>query len=115
METVIEAFPAKHNISTSNYNYEYFGYLDENIVPLEDEKKYLIDALIRIFNKPVFNKIIDIDITAKSEESYFERNMISGHEISSPLMSPKKIIDIEVIIESIEKGAPSICDEILEL
>lgn len=119
METVIEAFSAKNNASTPNYNYEWLGYQDEDIIPItlvkKNEIKNFTNALIRIFNKPIFNKIIDIDITSKSEVSNLESNTIIGQELISPLMPPKKVIDIEVVIESIEKGTPSIFDEILEL
>ncbi len=119
MEKVIEALPARLNVSTSNYYNEWLGFLEEYIIPLNlitDYKRInFTDELIRILEMSTGIQIMDIDETSKSEIYSSEQNIIINHEIPSPLMPPNKSINIKVIVKNIEKGIPSICDEIMEL
>lgn len=115
MSPIIEATLPRRNVSESNYYNEWEDFMDENLEFLKDLNNHLLKLLKDTKEYPAESNILSGNETTRNEIPIFQSNLEYFLEVSSPLMPPKKEYTVDLIIEKIEKGTPSICDEIIEL
>ncbi len=115
MSPVLEVTLPRRNVSTSNYYNEWEGFIDEDL----EFFKALNDKFFKLLKDtkeyPAVSNILSGNETTRNEIPIFQSNLEYFLEVSSPLMPPKKEYIVDLIIEKIEKGKPSICDEIIGL
>lgn len=116
MTPVLEALPPKLNLTTSNYNNDWLSFLDNGTYIMNIIKNMKI-------NFPEFSEyvikhsgeswVLVNSETSRSEVSVSYLDKLDFiYDIESPIMPARKQFTINLVIEKIEKGRPSICDEV---
>jgi len=119
MSSIIQAIPPKVNLTTSTLHDDWLSFLDENGSIIKIIKKMQINfpkLSTYIIELPVESwKLSNID-TTKNEITIVYPELDIFYEISSPIMPPVDQFTVNIIVDKIEDGLPSICDEVeLEL
>ncbi|MHB8278674.1 MAG: hypothetical protein ACYDIA_13610 [Candidatus Humimicrobiaceae bacterium] len=115
MSHVLEALQPNLNLTTSNLHDDWLSFLDDNGDTMKTIKKMKI-------NLPKFSldtigyyienwKLGNTD-TAINETAIIYQDPDIFYEITSPVMPPINQLVVNIIVDKIEKGYPSICDEV---
>ena len=115
MSAILEALPPKSTSTTSNYRNEWLDFLDESLsivqsrhmqfpeLSMHNVKGQNGDWALFESNTSVSGKFIE-------HLEYLESDVVD--DMDSPIMPAKNQFTVDLIIERIEKGRPSVCDEV---
>jgi hypothetical protein len=116
MTYLTQAFSPQLNLTTSTLQDDWLNFLDENgsIIKIIKKMQIIFPKLSK-GKEELSWKLYSID-TTKNESTITYPGLDIIYEISSPAMPPLEQFTINIIVDEIEEGLPSICDEIeLEL
>ena len=115
MSPILEALPPKLNLTTSNYNDDWLNFLDNGTYNMNIIKNMQINfpELSKDIIENSDEKWVLINSeTSRSEASLQHPEMDLIYDIESSAISVFKQFTVNLIIGKIEKGNPSICDEV---
>ncbi len=111
MSLVLEALPSKKCSTASSYYNEWLNFLDEDAPVVHAKQIKFPELSMCIVERPDGNWVLLNGETSGSGRlsEHLESDIVD--DIESPLMPAKNQFAVNLIIERIEKGRPSICDE----
>ena len=110
MSPVLEAAPPQASLTTSHYYNEWLGFLDGTIA-ITNRQIHFPDLSISIVERPDGNWVLVNDDTSTSWKSKpFSSDMVD--DVDSPAMPARNQFIISLIVDRIERGKPSFCDEV---
>jgi len=112
MPPVLEALSPKLSSTTSNYYNEWLNFLDEEAPSIKHRQIDLPELSICVVERPDGNWILVNGETAGSGRATGQLESDIVDDVESPVMPARNQFTINLVIERIEKGRPSICDEV---
>jgi len=115
MIPIIEVSRPKLNLTTSNYNNDWLDFLDNGTCIMNTIKNMQLsfpEVSKDMIEYSDEQWVLINGETTGSEVSVKHPEMDFNYDIESPIISARKKFTVNLIIEKIEKGRPSICDEV---
>ncbi len=111
MSPVLEAMPPKKTSTSSSYYNEWLNFLDEDAFVIETKQTKFPDLSEYIIERPDSSWTLIDSETSGSEKSVGQLESDVVDDVESPRMYAKNEFVVNLIIERIERGSPSLCDE----
>ena len=111
MSPVLEAAPPKASQTTSNYYNEWLGFLD-GVIVTRNRQVHFPDLSMLIIERPDGNWFLVNGDTSTSGKSVKQFSSDMMDDINSPVMPARNQFIVSIIIDRIERGNPSFCDEV---
>jgi hypothetical protein len=112
MSPILEALPPKLSSTTSNYYNEWLNFLDEDSSITKQRLFNLPELSVYVVESPDGNWVLVNSETTGSGRANVQPEFDIIDYVESPIMPARKQFAVNLIIERIEKGLPSICDEV---
>jgi hypothetical protein len=111
MSPVFEATLPQSSLTTSHYYNEWLGFLD-GAVTMKNRQVHFPDLSICVAERPNGNWVLVNGETSVSGKSIEQLTSDIIDDVESPVMPARNQFTVNLIIERIEKGSPSFCDEV---
>ena len=112
MSPILKAGLPKKSPTCLDQDDDWLNFLDEKYLIVE-AKKYIFPKLaIDLVEGIDGNWSLENDETGRNVKSFYQLEPDIVDDIDSPVMPPKNQFTINLIVKKIERGRPSICDEI---
>lgn len=110
MSPVLEATIPQANLTTSHYYNEWLGFLDGNIA-IANRQIHFPDLSGSIVERPDGNWVLVNGDTSTSGKSIKPFSSDIVDDVDSPVMPARNQFIVSLIVDRIERGKPSFCDE----
>jgi len=111
MTPVFEAVPRKRSLTSSNSCNDWLGFLDEKSPIIIGKCLHFPDLSTYLVGCSDSYWVLINGGTTGSQKAIGQMESDIVDDIESPLMPARNQFAVNLIIERIEKGRPSICDE----
>lgn len=112
MSPVLGALPPKLRLTASNYYNEWLNFLDEKPTVIKCQQLNLPELSMCIVGPLDVNWLLVNGETSVSGRSVGHSELDVVDDIEGLLLPPKNQFAINLFIERIERGRPSLCDEV---
>jgi len=112
MSPVLEAIARKRSLTSSNSYNDWLNFLDEKSPIIIEQWFRFPDLSTYLVERADGNWVITNSGTIASQRSILQMESDIVDDIDSPLMPAKNQFAINLVIERVERGKPSSCDEV---